>query len=74
MLFRKFVSRNSHLHICKYFGKSGAFNSVEEKFFTDAYVKPGLHLKANTNDACASEARQNIRYICTLFGIHRGIE
>ncbi len=37
-------------------------------------IKPGLHLNANTNDACGSEARQNIWYICTLFGICRGIE
>ncbi len=37
-------------------------------------LKPGLHLNANSNDVCGSEARQNVWYICTLFDIRRVIE
>ncbi len=32
------------------------------------FIKPGLHLNANVNDTCGSEARQNVWYIGTLLG------
>ncbi len=37
-------------------------------------LKLGLHGNANANDICGQEARQNIWYIRTLFGICRGSE
>ncbi len=36
-------------------------------------LKLDLHLNVNVNEACGSEARQNIWYICTLFGIAEAV-
>ncbi len=48
--------------------------TIKSRFFVHCSIKwgsikLGLHLNVNANEACGSDATQNVRYICTLFGI-----
>ncbi len=51
--------------------RSGVRGSKDQDVW---YLKPSLHLHANANNACGREARQNVWYIRTLFGIRWGSE